>query len=56
MNPNAHRTLLPAEVRFGWPTQGSSVSSRMAITVWLDVVRWATVTGRMDLPYGDSLR
>jgi hypothetical protein len=39
MNPKAHRTLLPSEVRYAWPPQGSSMSSRMAVTVWLDVLR-----------------
>jgi hypothetical protein len=56
MDPKAHRTLLPGEVRFAWPAPGAGMSSRMCVTVWLDVLRWATVTGRMQLPHGDSLR
>lgn len=56
MNPQRTSHPAPSEVRYAWPPQGSDMSSRMAVTVCLDVLRWATVTGRMQLPYGDSLR
>jgi hypothetical protein len=56
MNPNAHRTLLPSEVRFGWPHSCDPLESFTAVRIWLDVLVWGTRTGRMELPYGSYLR